>query len=273
MADLMTIGEFATATWLSAKALRLYDQRGLLCPDAIDPFNGYRKYSPAQIETARLITMLRRIEMPLEQIGELLNLSPGEQAAQITRYREHEAEQYARRQSLARFLEHAVGHGSLDGVCQPGASRFEVATRRVPDTPMLTSTRRTSARELPEVIRSSADRLFALAEGRGGPAGGLVVLYHGQVGWESDGPIEVCVPISYRDRAHRMEPGHEELFTRVLADDVQFPRILAAFEAVRVGAVQLGFAPTGPSREVYAPGPGEKIPRCEVALPVIAQES
>ncbi|WP_232818138.1 MULTISPECIES: MerR family DNA-binding transcriptional regulator [Kocuria] len=40
MADLMTIGEFAAATWLSPKALRLYDRNGLLSPDAVDPFNG-----------------------------------------------------------------------------------------------------------------------------------------------------------------------------------------------------------------------------------------
>lgn len=66
MADLLTIGEFATATWLSSKALRLYDRRGLLSPDSVDPINGYRKYSPSQIETARLISMLRRIGMSLE---------------------------------------------------------------------------------------------------------------------------------------------------------------------------------------------------------------
>lgn len=32
MDELMTIGEFATVTWLSPKALRLYDHNGLLSP-------------------------------------------------------------------------------------------------------------------------------------------------------------------------------------------------------------------------------------------------
>ena len=40
----MTIGEFATRSRLSAKALRLYDQLGLLHPDHVDPVNGYRIY-------------------------------------------------------------------------------------------------------------------------------------------------------------------------------------------------------------------------------------
>lgn len=268
MTELMTIGEFAAATWLSPKALRLYDQRRLLSPDSVDPVSGYRKYRPEQIATARLITMLRRIEMPLEAIGALLAADPGGRAEQILRFREREAEQHARRQSLARFLEHAVLDGTLNGEHQPEVSRFEVATRTVPATALLTTTRHTLARDLPEVIRAGAERLFALAEQRGGSTGQLIVIYHGQVGWESDGPIEVCVPIRDRDRAHRVEPQHRELFTRVRAEDVQFPRILAAFEAVQVRAEQLGLTPAGPPREVYAPTSGDAIPECEVALPV-----
>src|SRR5690625_6011001 len=82
MAKLMTIGEFASVTWLSPKALRLYDRKGLLSPDTVDPHSGYRKYSPAQVETARLITLLRRIDMPLEQVRDLLGTSSEERAAQ-----------------------------------------------------------------------------------------------------------------------------------------------------------------------------------------------
>jgi PPM family protein phosphatase len=38
--ELMTIGEFAGRTRLSAKALRLYDRLGLLRPAQTDPFSG-----------------------------------------------------------------------------------------------------------------------------------------------------------------------------------------------------------------------------------------
>lgn len=269
MAEFMTIGEFAAATWLSPKALRLYDRKGLLSPDAVDPYTGYRKYNPAQVETARLITMLRRIDMPLEMIGELLDGPPESRAAHIARYREREAEQHARRQSLASFIEHAVSSGTKGGDGQPAVSTFEVATRTVSGAALLTSTRHTPAKELPEVIQENASRLFSLAEDRGGSTGQLIVIYHGQVGWESDGPIEVCVPIKERDRAHRIEPERQELFTRVPDEDVQFPRILAAFEAVQQRATQLDLKPVGPPREVYEPVAGVAIPRCEVALPVM----
>ncbi|HLS72473.1 MAG TPA: helix-turn-helix domain-containing protein [Actinomycetaceae bacterium] len=272
MAKLMTIGEFASVTWLSPKALRLYDRKGLLSPDTVDPHSGYRKYSPAQVETARLITLLRRIDMPLEQVRDLLGTSSEERAAQVARYREREAEQHARRQALAEFIEHAVGVGSMDAEKQPGVAKFEVATRTVPEAALLTSTRHTSARDLPEIVNTIATRLFGLAAERGGATGRLIVIYHGQVGWESDGPVEVCVPIAEPDRAHRIEPEHRELFTSVPAEEVQFPRILAAFEAVQLRAAQLGLAPAGPPREVYGPQSAGTAPRCEVALPIIAGE-
>ncbi len=40
---MLTIGEFATATGLTAKALRLYDDLGLLAPAEVDPRNGFRR--------------------------------------------------------------------------------------------------------------------------------------------------------------------------------------------------------------------------------------
>src|SRR5699024_11518727 len=102
------------------------------------------------------ITLLRRIDMPLGQIGQLLQLSAEERSAFVERYRRIDEAQYARRRSLALFLEHAVtAQGSPDGADQPGASRFEVARRTRAASAVLTSTQHTSARELPEVIRST----------------------------------------------------------------------------------------------------------------------
>lgn len=268
MSGHMTIGEFATATWLSTKALRLYDEKGLLTPDATDPHTGYRRYSPAQVETARLITLLRRLDMPLDQVREVVGRTPGERAALIARYREREAEQHARRQSLARYLEGALDDGSLTGQGQSAVAAYEVSLREVPAVALLTATRHTAARDLPDVIREQAARLVALAEDRGGVAGPLIVIYHGQVGWESDGPVEVCVSIGDSERAHRIEHAYRELFTRVRREDVQFPGILAAFDAVRLRALHLGLTPTGPPREIYAPDADEEVPRCDVALPV-----
>ncbi|MCX2179286.1 helix-turn-helix domain-containing protein [Streptomyces sp. SKN60] len=69
MDALLTIGDFARATGLTPKALRRYDELGLLRPARVDPFSGYRYYAGEQVERARLVGWLRRIGMPLAEIG------------------------------------------------------------------------------------------------------------------------------------------------------------------------------------------------------------
>jgi DNA-binding transcriptional MerR regulator len=73
---LMTIGEFAEQTRLSPKALRLYDQLGLLVPRSTDPTNGYRLYGDEQIQRARTVGLLRRLYMPLAVIAEVVDAAP-----------------------------------------------------------------------------------------------------------------------------------------------------------------------------------------------------
>ncbi len=57
---------------MSPKALRIYNSTGLLRPILIEPSNGYRRYSVQQLSTARLITMLRGVDMSLSEIGFVL---------------------------------------------------------------------------------------------------------------------------------------------------------------------------------------------------------
>jgi len=73
---LLTIGEFARLARLSQKALRLYDELGLLRPFRVDEWSGYRYYAPSQLERARLVAWLRRLGMPLAQIGAVLDAAP-----------------------------------------------------------------------------------------------------------------------------------------------------------------------------------------------------
>lgn len=66
------IGQFANLTWLSPKALRLYQAQGLLEPVEVDPGSGYRYYAPSQIPAARRIGQLRRAGISLAEIAAFL---------------------------------------------------------------------------------------------------------------------------------------------------------------------------------------------------------
>ena len=102
--NLLTIGEFARAARLSPKALRLYDDLGLLRPHAVDSWSGYRYYAPDQLDRARLIAWLRRLGMPLARIGAVVDLPPAETAAAVTAFLKVSEAELAERQRLAQFL-------------------------------------------------------------------------------------------------------------------------------------------------------------------------
>ena len=70
--QLMPIGRFARLTGLTVKALRHYDEVGLLRPAAVDPETGYRSYAPEQVRRAETIRKLRRLELPLDDVITLL---------------------------------------------------------------------------------------------------------------------------------------------------------------------------------------------------------
>ncbi|WP_089154760.1 MerR family transcriptional regulator [Micromonospora sp. NBS 11-29] len=81
---LLTIGAFAHAAGLTPKALRIYDDSGLLPPAAVDPHSGYRYYAPEQLDRARLIAALRRAGMPLAEIRTVCGLPPAVAAEALT---------------------------------------------------------------------------------------------------------------------------------------------------------------------------------------------
>jgi hypothetical protein len=59
------IGEFARLSRLSPKALRRYDEPGLLRPARVDQYSGYRRYEAGQLDRARRVAWLRQTGMPL----------------------------------------------------------------------------------------------------------------------------------------------------------------------------------------------------------------
>jgi DNA-binding transcriptional MerR regulator len=82
---LLSIGEFAAATQLTPKALRLYDEQRLLPPASIDATNGYRYYNRGQVHVGRLIRTLRDMNLPLEEIAAIVT-AEGARAEMLLRH-------------------------------------------------------------------------------------------------------------------------------------------------------------------------------------------
>lgn len=68
----LSIGAFARRSRLSMRALRLYERIGVLKPVRVDASNRYRWYAERQLGVARLIGLLRSLDMPLAQVAEVI---------------------------------------------------------------------------------------------------------------------------------------------------------------------------------------------------------
>ncbi|HKS58171.1 MAG TPA: MerR family transcriptional regulator [Steroidobacteraceae bacterium] len=77
LARLLSIGEFAAATQLSQKALRIYDEQRLLPPARIDTMTGYRYYSSDQVPLGRLVRTLREMNLSLTDIASVVAAKDG----------------------------------------------------------------------------------------------------------------------------------------------------------------------------------------------------
>ncbi len=93
----MNIKQAAEQSGVSARNIRYYEQAGLLTLPATLK-NEYRIYSQADVRALKLIRMLRTLDMPVEEIGTVLNGTlPLAEAAERQRQR-LEAEQQSWRQ-------------------------------------------------------------------------------------------------------------------------------------------------------------------------------
>lgn len=70
---MLKIGEFSGLARISVKALRYYDDLGLLRPAHVDTETGYRYYSVSQLPRLHRILALRDLGFPLERIAQLLD--------------------------------------------------------------------------------------------------------------------------------------------------------------------------------------------------------
>ncbi len=75
--DELPIGRFARLAGLTIGALRHYAEVGLLAPARVDPGTEYRYYQRAQLDRARSIARLRRLELTLDEIAEVLDDADG----------------------------------------------------------------------------------------------------------------------------------------------------------------------------------------------------
>ncbi|MFH0522153.1 MerR family transcriptional regulator [Streptomyces sp. M41] len=165
---LLTIGAFAKASRLSPKALRLYDELGLLTPARVDPVTGYRLYAPEQLDQARLVAWLRRLGMPLARIQHVRTLNAVAAAQEVRAFWAQVEADTAARRDLATFL---IDHLSRkDPIMSPTTKSLGIRYAALSDTGLV--------RESNQDTAYAGPRLLAVADGcgsQGAPASAAAI--------------------------------------------------------------------------------------------------
>jgi DNA-binding transcriptional MerR regulator len=284
----ISIGEFARRSRLSIKALRLYDELGVIVPARVDSNSGYRYYDVTQLDDARLVAMLRQLEFPLAAVKELVVTDPLDAADRIAlRWREVETLHDARRELADYLVNKLRGKRSV---------MYDVATREIPERSVLCLKRNVDERGAwalgKEFIAILRERPLPKIAGR---EGAMFAIFWGEVSADSDGPVEMCKPVAeaeakdlaskYPELSLRTEPAHREAFVALPTEalpagpggnpGVQWQ---LASEALQAWAGDQGLDPEHPDLSfedlgvritylVIEPVTETSVPYCDFAVP------
>jgi DNA-binding transcriptional MerR regulator len=263
--NLISIGDFARMTRLSIKALRLYDQLGLLQPQHVDPQTSYRYYGVGQLASARMIRNMREMDMPLATIRQVLTALPSLPAQAEVLLREY-AEM---REWQVKQIQAQVQQFIQQIQQEQNAMSFEVNVKTIAPQQVLSVTHHIKVNKLDKTIRESVETMYAMlkeqkAEASAPPFG----IFHGAINEQEDGPLEICMPVDAQVRGNgdvqvKQFQGGEAACVMTIGPETDFPTILGAYDAAADWIQKNGYEMAEPPREVWHSGPGAD-PKMEI---------
>lgn len=249
----MSIGRFSEATRLSVKALRLYDERGLLRPEHVDQTSGYRYYGPSQVAKARAIRLLRSADMSLDDIGSVLSSNPTRRDEMMRQHLERlEKNVRSQRQKLAAFSDIAEGRKPL--------VPYEISEKRVPTQHVASVTKEVSLETVAQTIGEGFGTIMGTIGGRGiGPAGAPFLVMLDVIDEEMTGSIQICIPVPgpFEDAGPVDSVEMPEATVAATLHKGAYDEVTPAYHAISSWMADNGWEPAGPPREIYLNDPTE----------------
>ena len=246
---MIRIGDFSKLSRVSVKALRYYDEMGLLKPVSVDRFTGYRLYEYSQLAVLNRILALKELGFSLEEIGRLLDDGLSlEQMRGMLKLRQTEARQRVREEterlerieSRLRQIEQENNMSKYDVVIKNVEAVKVASVRDVVPTP-------------PEQGGLWGELGGYLTMHHVQPIGVCFTLYHDEDFKERDWDLEVCEPID-GDLTESKRIKVRNLPAATVACTIHngpFATLNEAYSAIGTWLDANGFRIVGPCRELY----------------------
>lgn len=262
-----TIGQFSRICSVTTKALRHYEQIGLLRPARVNADNQYRLYAAEQIEAVRLIRTARMTGMSLQMIkavlaqaasarplGDLLEM---QRRALVDELRElnhrlARLDWWTKRQEVE----------SMDGT-----KHYAVTLRELPA--ITVRSRRQVVTDYPRGVIALFRSILTEIEAAGkAPAGAPFVMYYDEEYNPERVDVEVAWPVSDPALVTNTIPATAAAVTMHVGS---YEELVQAYAAVFAWVNQNGYAARYPMRDVYHNDPSTAPPEelvTEVILPI-----
>lgn len=248
---MIRIGDFSKLSCVTIKALRFYDQAGLLKPVSVDPFTGYRYYEFHQLLRANRILALKDLGFSIEEIGQLLagSLSPEQmrgmlklRQAEIRRQVDQEMERLERVETRLRQIEQ-----------EDNMPEYDVIIKRV--EPIRTAAIRAIVPTPPDQGQLWAELGRYLAVQRVRPLEApCITVYYDEEYKEHDWDLEVCIPVDCAVPETARVKEHTLPGVKMMASTIHrgpFTALNSAYTALGRWVDSNGYRFCGPAREVY----------------------
>ena len=260
--ELISIGAFARLSGLTVKALRHYDQIGLLAPARVDESSGYRYYTLAQARIAEAIRRLRALEVPLDEVRGMLGATPDEVRDRLAVHRARiEGRAVETKRILAELGRLIDGKESL----VPEASDIEVRAAlevtEVPEQRIVARHDQASEATISQVIPAAIEAVHTFLGSRGvEPAGAPLCI---TTPWDDEGTMEIDTgwPVAAEVEAEApfeavTLPASRALVMRHVGP---YDQLHTSYRLMCETMEEHGLTPAGPSREAYLTNP-EEVP-------------
>lgn len=253
MENLLPIGRFSKMTRLSVKALRHYDEIGLLAPAVVDRSSGYRYYTYGQANRAEAIRVLRSLDMPIEDVREALDADDPQVAAKVLdRHRARLEAELGRHERMLDFLGRLIER--KEGVMH------EITVKEVPAQHVATIRKHATMATIGQDV-SSGFAAVGEAVGRSGAqmVGPPFLIMFDVIDEESDGDIQVAFPVAAPFPGSGEVVGEEFPATTVASTIHRGPydELGPAYHTVTGWIQEHGHEIAGPPREIYLTDPNE----------------
>jgi effector-binding domain-containing protein len=252
---MFTIGEFSKITGLTIKALRLYHEKGIIEPHAVDPRTGYRYYDHQDAEKARVLRLLKGMMLGLDEIAEILNAC-GDDADTVEILRRHRARLESRLDDLriAKRRVDSILISEQEAITMTKSTDNEIVEKHIPDI-------RIAGIRWKGRYGDTGQYLGRLGRAVGRHiAGKPFNLYYDEEYKEEDADVESCFPVregreikAPNDVSIRLLRGRRVVS---LVHKGPYDQLGRSYERIAAYLKEKSYKVIGPPREIYVKGPG-----------------